>query len=223
MALLVAGSAQTKRVNAWLGAREDVSTAMRDAARRHIAHPAQVLPVTAAAIVLSLAARWAAGSPWTAWMAPVASSASGRAVLVVTTAALLASCLPRVRAAGMAAGPLGSGLLLFVLASVGAQASLRGLAESPVWLAFGVITVAVHGTVMLVVGRWQRWPLGLLATASQANVGGVVSAPLVGAVYEQALVPVGLVLAMAGNAAGTYIGLLAAHACRWLLANPPGL
>jgi len=56
----------------------------------------------------------------------------------------------------------------------------------------------------------------MLATASQANIGGLVSAPLVGAVYHQSLAPVGLLLAMAGNALGTYAGMLAAWLSRWM-------
>jgi uncharacterized membrane protein len=53
-----------------------------------------------------------------------------------------------------------------------------------------------------------------LATASQANLGGVVSAPLVGAVYHRALAPAGLMLALAFNAVGTYVGWMAAAVCR---------
>jgi uncharacterized membrane protein len=101
-----------------------------------------------------------------------------------------------------------------VLAATGAQASLTALAAAPAWLLFGVITVLVHGVLLFAVGRWLRLPIGLLATASQANVGGVVSGPLVGAVYHQALAPVGLLLAMAGNAIGTYVGWGVAILCR---------
>ena len=75
----------------------------------------------------------------------------------------------------------------------------------------------LHGAATLLTGRCFRITLGVLATASQANLGGVVSAPLVGAVYHQSLAPVGLLLAMAGNAVGTYLGWLAATLCRWLL------
>ena len=75
----------------------------------------------------------------------------------------------------------------------------------------------VHGTTLLVAGRLFRIPLGILATASQANIGGLVSAPLVGAVYRRSLAPVGLLLAIDGNAAGTYLGLAAATFCQWVL------
>jgi uncharacterized membrane protein len=75
----------------------------------------------------------------------------------------------------------------------------------------------VHGLLLLIAGRWLRAPLGLLAVASQANIGGVVSAPLVGAVYDRSLAPVGLLLAMAGNAVGTYVGWAAALLCRLIV------
>jgi len=217
MALLVAGSAHAQLLNRWL--RADVGPVPAPAAssvRASTAWSSGALLAAVAAVAVSIASRWAAEAPPMEWLARLAPTASGRAVLLVTTVGLAASLAPRIRAAGEAAGPLGSTLLLLVLTAAGAQASLHGLMESPVWLAFGAITVTVHGGLMLLAGRWRRWPLGLLATASQANIGGVVSAPLVGAVYEQSLVPVGLVLAMAGNATGTYIGLVSAQACRWL-------
>ena len=103
-----------------------------------------------------------------------------------------------------------------VLAATGAQADVRALWSAPAWILVGLGVVTLHAAVLLVTGRLLRIPLGILATASQANIGGVVSAPMVGAVYHQSLVPVGLLLAMAGNALGTYFGLLSATIARWL-------
>jgi uncharacterized membrane protein len=105
-----------------------------------------------------------------------------------------------------------------VLAATGAQADLRALWSAPAWLLVGAGVALLHGLSLLLAGRMLRIPLGILATASQANLGGMVSAPLVGAVYHQSLAPVGLLLAMAGNALGTYIGWCAALLCRSLMA-----
>jgi len=138
------------------------------------------------------------------------SSTSGWTVLLVTTVTLLLSLLPRVRHLGCYGSQLGYPCLYVVLAATGAQASLEALWAAPTWLLVGVITVLVHGLVLVSAGRFFRWPLGMLATVSQADIGGVVSAPLVGAVYHQDLVPVGLLLAVAANAVGTYLGLLSA-------------
>jgi uncharacterized membrane protein len=68
----------------------------------------------------------------------------------------------------------------------------------------------------LIASRLTRTPLCLLATASQANIGGPASTPVVAAIYEPALAPVGLLLGVFGNVIGTYCGLLCAPLCRWV-------
>ena len=45
----------------------------------------------------------------------------------------------------------------------------------------------------------------------QACVGGYSSAPLVAAIYQPAMAPVGLLLAVLGNVVGTYLGLAVAQ------------
>ncbi|MDP3722893.1 MAG: DUF819 family protein [Candidatus Omnitrophota bacterium] len=149
------------------------------------------------------------------------SSATGWTVLLVTTAALGLSLLPAVRRIAERGGAVGYPCLYLVLAATGAQASLQALWSAPAWLLVGAATLLLHGLLLLVAGRLARIPFGVLATASQANVGGLVSAPLVGALYHTSLAPVGLLLAMAGNAVGTYLGLFSAGLCRWLLGGAP--
>jgi len=145
------------------------------------------------------------------------SSSTGWTILLVTTLALGGSLMPVVRRLGEGGGMLGYPCLYLVLAATGAQANLEALTESPAWLLVGAWTVVVHAALLLLSGRIFRIPFGVLATASQANLGGVVSAPLVGAVYDQRLVPVGLLLAIVGNAVGTYLGLCAASVDKILL------
>jgi uncharacterized membrane protein len=53
----------------------------------------------------------------------------------------------------------------------------------------------------------------LVAVASQANIGGVASAPIVAAIYEPGLASVGLLLAILGNIIGTYLGILTGQLC----------
>ena len=59
----------------------------------------------------------------------------------------------------------------------------------------------------------------LIATSSQANIGGVVSAPIVATVYKKSLAPVGLLMGVMGNIIGIYAGLFTA----WLLSLVSGL
>ena len=59
----------------------------------------------------------------------------------------------------------------------------------------------------------------LIATSSQANIGGVASAPIVATVYKKSLAPVGLLMGVMGNIIGIYAGLFTA----WLLSLVSGL
>ena len=213
MALLVLLSGFQAPLNRWLCAED--GPALSPAASPTPDHPVRgsLAAGIALAAGLTVAGFWVAGRlPTSRWI----SSASGWAVLLVTTATLACSSLAGVRAAGGAVSDLGYVFLYLVLAATGVQARPEALWETPAWLAVGLITVLVHGGLLLAVGRMVRIPVGALATASQANIGGVVSAPLVGAVYDRSLAPAGLLLALAGNALGTYFGWAAAALGRWL-------
>ena len=147
------------------------------------------------------------------------NSRSGWVVLLVTTLALGGSLVGPIRRLGRSAPTLGYPCLYLVLAAMGAQASVAAVRSAPVWVTVGVGIALVHGLTMLIGGRLLRLPLGVLATASQANLGGVASTPLVGAVYDQRLAPIGLLLAIGLNAVGTYLGLCAALVARLFLSG----
>ncbi|MBI4354632.1 MAG: DUF819 family protein, partial [Candidatus Omnitrophica bacterium] len=205
MALLIAISSRAPAIDRWLQAVPSASPAPSSSS------PAAPAPyrlsdaigcVAVAAGLTCLARMLASALPSTSLI----TSSTGWAALLVTTLALSAAALRPVQRLGRCATRLGVPVLYLVLATMGAQASLQGFRSAPVWLAIGAASAVLHGCLMLAAGRWLRLPLGLLATASQANFGGVISAPLVGAVYHERLVPVGLCLALLGNALGTYLG-----------------
>jgi len=214
MALLVAASAFQAPVNRWLRAEDEAArlTEPSDAVPTHSDKRSFVLSAGIAGAVV-IASWWLAERLPTSGLV---SSATGWTVLLVTTGSLGCSLIPAVRGTCAAGSVVGYPLLYLVLAATGAQANVRALWATPAWVVLGLIVAAVHGGMLLAAGRLFRIPLGMLATASQADIGGVVSAPLVGAVYSQRLAPVGLLLAIAGNALGTYFGLAAATLCRWV-------
>lgn len=216
MAVLIAISSRATSIDRWLHATPLAhdpparSTPMSPPCTPRNAVWCLALALSVTLLARSLASRL----PFTSLIA----SASGWTVLLVTTMALTAACWRPVQRLGRCANTLGTPGLYLVLAAMGAQATLQGLRSAPLWLAIGTAGAVLHGGLMLAAGRWLRLPLGLLATASQANFGGVISAPLVGAVYHERLVPVGLCLALLGNALGTYLGLVAASLSRLVLA-----
>ena len=110
----------------------------------------------------------------------------------------------------------GYDLLYFVLTAIGAKASVASIGSAMVLIAAGLVIVAVHAAVLLVGARILRAPMFLVAAASQANIGGVASAPLVAEVYHPGLASVGLLLAILGNIVGTWLGILCGQLCRMM-------
>jgi uncharacterized membrane protein len=115
------------------------------------------------------------------------------------------------------ASRIGTWILYFVLTSIGAKASLAHLQSSLVLILAGFCIVLVHAVFMLVGARLLRAPLFLVAIASQANIGGIASAPIVAACYQPSLASVGLLLAVLGNIVGTYCGIIAGQLCHWIM------
>ena len=79
--------------------------------------------------------------------------------------------------------------------------------------------ILCHAIILFLGGRFLKAPMFLIATSSQANIGGVVSAPIVATVYKKSLAPVGLLMGVMGNIIGIYAGLFTA----WLLSLVSGL
>ena len=84
------------------------------------------------------------------------------------------------------------------------------------FLLAGVMILLFHAAAMLIVARLIRAPMFLLVTASESNIGGMATAPIVASVYQNALPGVAVLLVPLGLAYGTFVSLLVAGACRWL-------
>ena len=139
-----------------------------------------------------------------------AINASTWTILIVTSATLLLSLTPLRTLEQAGLSQLGSFALYVLLASIGARANLTAILQTPAFLALGLTWIAIHGLFLLIAGYLMRAPLGLIATASQANIGGPISAPIVGATFSPQLASVGLLMAILGNILGTYLGLASA-------------
>ena len=135
-------------------------------------------------------------------------------IILVSLLGLLLSLTPLRRMEQSGASRLGYYILYFVLTAIGARASMVHMDNAFILIAAGFVIIAVHAVFLFAGARLLRAPLFLVAAASQANVGGVASAPVVAAVYEPGLASVGLLLAILGNIAGTYLGILCGQLCR---------
>ncbi|MEN8376314.1 MAG: DUF819 family protein, partial [Gemmatimonadota bacterium] len=122
---------------------------------------------------------------------PTIISGTTWTVLIVVTGGLLLSFTPVRQLEEAGASRIGYAALYLLLAAIGAQADLRAVLDAPMFLAAGMVWIAIHAAVLLVVARLLRAPLFFFATGSMANVGGAASAPVVAGVYHPALAPVG--------------------------------
>ncbi|GAB4312002.1 MAG: DUF819 family protein [Candidatus Sumerlaeia bacterium] len=128
-------------------------------------------------------------------------------IVLVTALGLACSLTPLNRLEGYGASRVGYAMLYLVLARIGARANLNAIGDFPWYLLMGVVWVMTHAAVLLGTMRLLRAPMFFAATSSQANIGGPVSAPVVAAAYQPNLAVVGLLMAVVGNIAGTFLAL----------------
>ena len=222
MGVLLLLSGYQKKFDARMGARTD---AIEETNRRIEALAPQRRPLdTRMAVVIvglgfaGAVASVAAGARLPAVGTPTIISNTTWAVLIVVTGGLLFS-FTRVRSLEeWGASKVGYAALYLLLGAIGAQADLKAVLAAPVFLAAGIVWIAIHALILYVLARLIRAPLFFFATGSMANVGGAASAPVVAGVYHPAMAPVGLLMAVAGYILGIYGGL----ACAYLLGQLAG-
>ena len=90
------------------------------------------------------------------------------------------------------------------------------IVEVPEFILVGILWIVIHATCLFVAGKIFKTPMFLIATSSQANIGGPVTAPIVASVYQKSMAPVGLLMAVFGSILGIYAGLLCAQLCFWV-------
>ena len=137
-------------------------------------------------------------------------------IILVSVLGVVLSLTPIKKIESYGSNKIGYLILYFVLTSIGAKASIGNIGNAFVLIAAGFLIVIIHAVIVLVTARFLRAPLFLSAVASQANVGGVASAPMVAEIYQKGFASVGLLLAILGNILGTYIGIAVGQICRLL-------
>ncbi len=137
-------------------------------------------------------------------------------VILVTTLGLVFSFTPLSQLEYAGATHLGNFFLFLLLASIGARADLKAIFDVPLFFLAGIVWIAIHVTCLFIAGKLLKSPMFMIATASQANIGGPVTAPIVASVYQSSMAPVGLLMAVLGSILGIYAGLLCAQLCYWV-------
>lgn len=133
-------------------------------------------------------------------------------ILLITTASLALSATPVSRLP--LATNIGTAMIYIFVAGMGARASLAGFAQAPAFLLGGFIWIFIHGAFCILGAKLLRVDVHSTAIASAANIGAAASAPIVAAFHRPSLVPVSVLMALIGYAAGNYLGWLVGHLVR---------
>ena len=218
MTFLMLISSSQKKIDRFMHADRKQLEAMNGKNKAEKSDP-KVRRISMRSLVFCILAGFGMGSlaGWLGGQIPEIGIAVNRStwiIIIVTTSGLALAFTRYARLEEVSATRLGYFLLYFVLASTGAKANLLAIVKAPLFLGVAFVWMLIHGVLFFVFGRLLRMPLAILATASQAALGGVVSAPIVASTYESSLISVALLLAILGNALGNYAGILTSQLLR---------
>jgi len=126
-------------------------------------------------------------------------------VILATIAGTLLAMTPLSRVAG--SSELGNILLYIIVALIASRANFSELTQAPLYIIAGFVIIIIHVLLMILFAKLFKLDLFSLGVASLANIGGVASAPILAGAYSQALIPIGVLMAMMGYILGTFGGL----------------
>jgi len=219
MAVLLFLAGRAKAFDRWTGADLSAINALKDRIETYKAEHARIPTLTDVMVILAVGlgvtglshflagpiVNWIGTLP-AEWRLQDYSLTSGFFWIVVlaTTFGLLLSFTRARSLEGAGASTIGSAMLYMLVATIGMHMDLGALLEKPLLFLLGLIWIAVHGGLILLMAKLIRAPLFFMAVGSQANVGGAASAPVIASAFHPALAPVGVLLAVLGYALGTY-------------------
>jgi uncharacterized membrane protein len=112
---------------------------------------------------------------------------------------------------GAGASKIGSVFIYVLVASIGMKMDLGSVLSNPGLLVVGLVWMAIHVLLLVIVAKIIKAPFFFLAVGSKANVGGAASAPIIASAFHPSLASVGVLLAVFGYVVGTYGALLCAY------------
>ncbi|AOW21841.1 DUF819 family protein [Urechidicola croceus] len=132
-------------------------------------------------------------------------------ISIVTIIGIFLSFTKAKKYEGAGASKIGSVFIYILVATIGMKMDLGSIFENPGLIAIGLVWMAIHVFLLIVVAKIIKAPYFFLAVGSKANVGGAASAPVVAAAFHPSLATVGVLLAVLGYAIGTVGALVCAN------------
>lgn len=127
-------------------------------------------------------------------------------VLIATAAGIIFAMTPVAKIPGST--QLSNVMLYTIVALIASRANFAELTQAPVYIIAGFVILGIHALLMIILAKIFKLDLFTCGVASLANIGGVASAPILAGAYSEALVPIGVLMALMGYIVGTGGGLL---------------
>ncbi|QUH19798.1 DUF819 family protein [Alkaliphilus sp. B6464] len=127
-------------------------------------------------------------------------------VIIVTVLGILFAMTPLSKVPG--SSQISNVMLYIIVGLIASRANFAELTQAPLYIISGFVILAVHAIVLALAAKLFKLDLFTCGVASLANIGGVASAPILAASYSEALIPIGVLMAMMGYIIGTGGGLI---------------
>lgn len=137
-------------------------------------------------------------------------------VTIASSTGLILSTTKARKLDALGATKFGTLFLYMIITTIGMQLHIFDAFSNPTLLIVGLVWILTHAAFTLLAARLVSAPFFFTAVGSQANVGGVASASVVAAAFHPSLAPIGVLLAILGNAIGTYCGYITGLIMQWI-------
>ena len=227
MGFLLYGANITERLDNWLKADTSAIEDLKQRVEDYRASVERKPTTTLTMIVLAVAFGGVALSHWgsdviTPFMRGFEESLSNMRlnslmspffwlIVISTTIGLALSFTNARQLEGVGASRIGTVFIYVLVATIGMKMNMGEVYQNLGLFAIGIIWMAVHVGILLLVGKIIKAPFFFVAVGSQANVGGAASAPIVASAFNPSLAPVGVLMAVLGYALGTYGAIICAY------------
>lgn len=226
MAIILMGIGTSDKIDRWLKADNTAITSLQEKVSSYAASVARIPTLADFMIMLAIAFVTVGLSHWgaeeiSAWLTgnfeifedktSSWSSFSSTFFWMITIATAIGIILSFTKAKtyeGAGASKLGSVFIYILVATIGMKMDLTMVFDNPGLIGIGLVWMAIHAGLLILVAKLVKAPYFFLAVGSQANVGGAASAPVVAAAFHPSLATVGVLLAVFGYVVGTYGAIL---------------
>lgn len=226
MAILLMGIGKSDKIDKWLEADNSAITQLKERVSSYASSVAKIPTLPDFIMMLAIAfvtvgvAHWGSEVISALLLDNFEVFSDGKSALasfsseffwmitIATAIGIILSFTKAKKYEGTGASKLGSVFIYILVATIGMKMDLTMVLDNPGLIGIGLVWMAIHAGLLILVAKLIKAPYFFLAVGSQANVGGAASAPVVAAAFHPALATVGVLLAVFGYVVGTYGAIL---------------